>query len=102
MDFRVLQVLRKSPLALGLYTWLTYRQAVRWRVADPEPLVVPWRELHDQFGSNYSRVSDFTANARKQLKTIGELCPELDYETPRGRLKVMLCPPHIGSCPPNE
>ena len=57
-------------------------------MADPEPLVVPWRELHGQFGSNYSRVSDFAANARKQFKTIDELRPELDYETPRGRLKV--------------
>jgi hypothetical protein len=102
VDLRVLQVLRKSPSALDLYTWLTYRQAVRWRMADPEPLVVPWRELHGQFGSNYSRVSDFAANARKQFKTIGELWPELDYKMPRGRLKVMLCPPRVGSRLPNE
>ena len=102
VDFRILKVLRKSPLALDLYTWLTYRQAVRWRMADPEPLVVPWKELHDQFGADYKQVHHFAAEARKQLKTIGELWPELDYETPRGRLKVMLCPPHVGSRPRGE
>ena len=99
VDFRVLQLLRKSPLAMDLYTWLTYRQAVRWRMTDTRPLVVPWKALHDQFGASYKQTKHFAAEARKQLKLIGALWPELDYETPRGRLKVFLCPPHIGSKP---
>ena len=97
VDFRVLQLLRKSPLAMDLYMWLTYRQAVRWYKADTKPLVVPWKALHQQFGAAYNQTKHFAAEARKQLKLINTLWPELTYETPRGRLKVLICPPHIGS-----
>jgi hypothetical protein len=99
VDFRTLQFLRKSPLAMDLYTWITYRQAVRWHMADPDPLVVPWKALHQQFGANHKQVGAFAHKARKQLKLINTLWPELEYETPRGRLKVFLCPPHVGTKP---
>jgi hypothetical protein len=58
----VLRQLRRSPLALDVYAWITWRMSFL-RKSTP----IPWEHLSDQFGSNYARPLDFRKNFRKAL-----------------------------------
>lgn len=49
VDFRVLQALRRSPLQIDIYVWLTYRFSYLKR-----PTLIPWNLLVHQFGSDYA------------------------------------------------
>lgn len=90
LDFRALRALKKSPLGLDLYTWLTYRMSyLRSEVA------IPWEALHAQFGGDYADVKDFTKKAKRELRKIVLLWPGLRYETPRGRLILRPSPTHV-------
>lgn len=94
VDYRALKALRKSPLGLDLYTWLTYRVSYLTDVQ-----AVPWSALHRQFGTDYAEVKDFTKKAKRELKKIALLWPELRYETPRGRLVLKPSPTHVPPAP---
>jgi len=59
IDLRVLKALRRSPLAIDIYCWLTYRMSYLKRVT-----VIPWEALQAQFGADYSRTRDFSINGR--------------------------------------
>jgi hypothetical protein len=62
VDLAVLRQLRRSPLALDVYAWITWRMSFL-RKSTP----IPWEHLSDQFGSNYARPLDFRKNFRKAL-----------------------------------
>ena len=65
VDMRVLKVLRRSPLALDLYTWLTYRMSYLSRQTE-----IPWEALAAQFGSDYSDLKHFKPEFRSALKKV--------------------------------
>ena len=90
VDMRALRALKKSPLGLDLYTWLTYRLSYL-----EEPTEISWKSLHAQFGADYSRVRNFTQAVKRELSKIETVWPELRAETPRGRLRLHPCPPHV-------
>ncbi len=90
VDMRALRALKKSPLGLDLYTWLTYRLSYL-----KDPTEISWRDLHTQFGADYNRVRNFTQAVKRELNKILTVWPELRYETPRGRLRLYPCPPHV-------
>lgn len=90
VDMRALRTLKKSPLGLDLYTWLTYRLSYL-----KDPTEISWQDLHTQFGADYNRVRDFTQKVKRELNKISTVWPELRYETPRGRLRLYPCPPHV-------
>lgn len=90
VDMRALQALKKSPLGLDLYTWLTYRASYA-----RGPVAVSWRDVHRQFGADYARVDLFTQKCKRELRKINLLWPELRYETPRGRLVLHPSAPHV-------
>ncbi len=48
VDLRAIGQLRRSPLAVDLYVWLTYRTSYL-----KKPTLVPWQGLQDQIGSDY-------------------------------------------------
>jgi hypothetical protein len=50
IDLRVLQTLKRSPLALDIYCWLTYRMSYL-KINS----VIPWEVLQLQFGSDYAQ-----------------------------------------------
>ena len=89
-DIRILKALKRSPLGLDLYMWLTYRVSYM-----KEPTAISWKQLHDQFGAEYARPDNFTAKAKRELKKISAAWPELNYETPRGRLKLYPSTPSV-------
>lgn len=65
-----LNALRKSPLAMDIYTWLVYR--VFLLRAKGRPFVqIPWVSLMAQFGSSYgaaAKVADLTDEQRKKAE----------------------------------
>ena len=54
IDLRALKALKGSPLALDLYSWLTYRMSYLRK-----PCLIPWEALRAQFGADYGRLRDF-------------------------------------------
>lgn len=93
VDLRILKAVKRSPLGIDLYTWLTYRVSYL-----KEPTHISWRQLHEQFGADYSGeqgVWEFTRAVKRELVKIKAAWPALTYETPRGRLKLHPCPPSV-------
>lgn len=62
VDMRALRTLKRSPLALDLYIWLTYRYS---RLG--APVTVPWEALQRQFGADYKRTRDVRSKLRGAL-----------------------------------
>ena len=90
VDMRIIRALKRSPLGLDIYTWLTYRVSYM-----KEPTVISWKQLHAQFGADYHSVDEFARKARRELRKIKAAWPELQYETPRGRLRVIPSRPSV-------
>jgi len=64
VDMRVLQALRRSPMALDVYAWTTYRIYTLNRSGRPS-VVIPWLALQAQFGAGYAMTPQGTRNFRK-------------------------------------
>jgi hypothetical protein len=90
VDMRALQALRRSPLALDLYCWLTYRYSyLRKDVA------VPWEALHAQFGADYSRIRKFREKAREALADVVAVYPAARFEATTVGLLLKPSAPHV-------
>jgi hypothetical protein len=70
-----LKALRKSPLALDIYMWLTYKNSYA-----KKPVIISWESLQLQFGAGYPETaqgkSDFKRKFKYALKKIGVVYPE--------------------------
>lgn len=79
IDMRVFHALSKSPLAMDVYTWLTYRMFVLRRSGRPSVLI-PWIGLKMQFGSGYADTDqglyDFKVKFKKRLNEVLAFYPE--------------------------
>lgn len=83
LDFRVLRVLKNSPLGLDLYMFLS------WRVFNlQKPVYVSWQSLHAQLGGQYTDLKEFARDCRKHLKRLQALWPELNVIPSKGRLYI--------------
>jgi hypothetical protein len=65
VDMRALQALRRSPMALDIYTWLTHRMS--YLRADT---LIPWPMLAMQFGADFGRLSNFRAAFSDSLRRV--------------------------------
>jgi len=62
LDMRALKALKRSPLALDIYMWLTYRSGAG------RPVTVPWPALKSQFGAEYPDTAQGMAHFRAKFK----------------------------------
>ena len=94
VDKRALKALRKSPLALDIYCWLTYRMSYL-----NKPTEIMWPALQVQFGSDYATDSVGVRNFKKAfLKRLTAVClvyPEADVEDGTYGLILHPSPTHI-------
>ena len=87
LDRNILRALKRSPLGLDLYLWLTYRSFTLKR-----PLRLPWACLYRQFGINSAQaggprtVDYFRTDCLRELKKIKLAWPELNYAVAQGVL----------------
>ena len=96
LDLNIIKRLKRSPLGLDLYLWLTYRT---FRLKTP--LTLAWKQLYRQFGVDPAKatekytVRDFRAACLRELKKIKCAWPDLHYHTVTGGLVLSPSPPRI-------
>ena len=100
LDLTTLKVLKRSPLGLDLYLWLTYRI---FALTTPQRL--SWQQMYRQFGAHPDKASDkrtvdnFRTKCLRELKKIKLAWPDLNYTTPPGLLILHPSIPHISPAP---
>jgi hypothetical protein len=94
VDLRAMKALKKSPLALDIYFWLTYRLSYL-----RQPRVIPWAALQLQFGSSYRAdahgLRDFKRAFLRELKKVVVIYPKAKVEAEEGGLLLRLSLTHI-------
>lgn len=93
VDMRALKVLRKSPLALDLYSWATYT-AYRTQL-NGQARSISWEALHKQLGAEYNDINNFRTKAKAAFKKISEVYRELGIEYVKGGVQILPCNPAI-------
>lgn len=95
INLNVLNAIRKSPLAMDVYTWLAYRSYSIY-VTGNQPVKIPWISLQNQFGASYGQpttelltadkiiqieaqgVRDFKRKFLIALRNLSRYYPEID------------------------
>lgn len=90
VDMRAIKALKRSPMALDLYCWLTYRVSYAKR-----PSLIPWAALAMQFGSDYARLRDFKASFLAELRKVVTVYAGAQLEITDAGLVVKPSLPHI-------
>lgn len=94
IDLRALQALRRSPMAIDIYNWLTYRMSYL-----SKKTAISWEQLQMQFGAGYDFNAQGTKNFqrafKKHLKSVLTVYREANVETARGRLILKPSNTHI-------
>ena len=57
MDLNVLHAIRKSPLAMDVYTWIAYRTYLVYTQGG-HPVKIAWKDLQAQFGASFGQKID--------------------------------------------
>ncbi|MDE0432750.1 MAG: replication protein RepA [Bryobacterales bacterium] len=76
LETKIIHRLRRSPLAIDLYAWLTYRTT-----NVNHPTLIKWKDLENQFGSHYKRTRDFRSKFCPTLENVLQhkpIAPVLD------------------------
>lgn len=89
IDLRVLRVLR-SPLALDIYCWLTYRASYL-----AKPCEIPWPALALQFGASYAEPRQFRYFFLRQARSVIRLYPTARISEGTHGLILSPASPHI-------
>ena len=75
LDMRAFQALKRSPMALDIYCWLTYRLSYLKKKTE-----IPWPGLQMQFGAGYPETPqgqrNFKKNYLKHLRSVLVIYPE--------------------------
>ncbi len=97
IDLRAYKALRSSPLAMDIYTWLTYRMSYTVRRTAP----IRWESLMGQLGSGYNSGDldqarrDFKKNFLKALTLVSTVYPQAKFEVQDHGLVLLPSRPHI-------
>jgi len=99
VDMRALKALKRSPLALDIYCWLTYRMSYLHK-----PTEVPWPVLQMQFGADYALQGqgprDFKKKFLHHLRRVLVVYSEADVEDGERGLLLKPSKPHVAQLSP--
>lgn len=94
IDMRALKALKKSPLSIDIYSWLTYRMSYL-----RDPTTIPWEVLQLQFGSDYATDAQGLRNFKKaflrELKKVTLIYREAKLEDLQVGLNLKPSQTHI-------
>ena len=90
VDMDAIDKLRKSPMQIDLYCWLTARMFSLDR-----DLTVPWAALTAQFGAGYSSDKDFRKKFKAHLDRVLEVYTEAKATAGSGGLLLAPSPTHV-------
>ena len=98
IDLRALKALKRSPMALDIYCWLTHRMFYLQK-----PVEIPWTLLQLQFGADYALEGqgprDFKRKFLHQLKNVCLIYPEAYVGEGERGLALKPSPPHVAPLP---
>ena len=98
IDMRAMKALKKSPLALDIYFWLTYRLSYLRQAR-----LIPWAALQMQFGASYGNDGqgprDFKRAFLRELKKVAVLYPKAKAREQEGGLYLQPSVTHIPTQP---
>ena len=100
VDLRALRALKRSPLALDLYAWSTYRAFAA--TSKDKPLFVPWVSLLGQFGTDYANKKDFKKKSIAALRKVQAVYPALKLTYEPGGLTIHPSSPSIAPKPKRQ
>jgi hypothetical protein len=86
LDVRALKALKRSSLALDLYSWLTYESYRAHKSGRGR--FVAWKQLAEQMGADYVDPHDFQKKAVGTLRKIQALYPALRLGPLRGGIRI--------------
>ena len=90
IDMRAIRALKKSPLALDIYTWLTYRMSYL-----KSPTVVSWAGVAMMLGSSYAELRDFKKAFLNELRKVLLVYPNANVEVLPDGLRIKPSMTHI-------
>ena len=99
-DMRALRALKRSPLALDLYAWSTYRAFTVTRKGRAQ--LVPWVSLMAQLGTDYTDHKDFKRYAKIALRKVQAVYPGLELTYQPGGIVIHPSAPAIAPRSPNR
>lgn len=99
IDMVALKALKRSPMALDIYFWLTYRLSYLRK-----DTLVPWALLQAQFGADYGQDAqgqrDFKKKFLMRLKTVHGVYEKARVFGMDQGLMLKPSPPHVAKQPP--
>ena len=99
VDMRALKALKRSPFALDVYCWLTYRMSYLRK-----PVEIPWTALQIQFGADYALDEQGLRNFKKKflhhLRAVHVIYQEANVEDGERGLLLKPSKPHVAQLPP--
>ena len=95
VDLNVLKQLKRSPLALDLYGWASYRVYLVNR--EKVPVRIPLRALKEQFGAEYSHQTEFNRKFKSAMLKVKAAYPALNYTLEEGSITLHPSPTAIPS-----
>ena len=90
LDIRALQVLKGSAMAIDIYSWLTYSM-----YSLNKTIIISWKKLHEQFGSDYKRIRDFKKSFIEQLELVKTVYDKVKAEIKNDGICLNPSPTHI-------
>lgn len=87
VDLRALRAIKRSPLALDLYSLMTY-QAFR-AARSGRPLFMTWRQMQSALGTSYADHADLRKAVRDAVRKIEAVYPGLALSNREGGLEVL-------------
>jgi len=89
-----LKALKRSPMAIDIYCWLTYRMSYLRR-----PTSIPWELLQAQFGCDYPDTAQGKAHFKQKfnqhLKSVLVVYPEAKLEASKDSLTLKPSKTHV-------
>ena len=90
IDMRAIRALKKSPLALDIYSWLTYRMSYL-----KSPTVISWAGVAMMLGSSYAELRDFKKAFLNELRKVLLVYPNANVEVLPDGLRIKPSLTHI-------
>lgn len=95
IDLRALKALKKSPMALDIYMWLTYRA-----FSVKKPVAITWESLQLQFGADYDPDTKagrqgFKRRFKDALRKVQVVYPDANVKIEQDKILIMPSKVHI-------
>jgi len=97
VDMRALRALKRSPLALDLYAFVSFKAFIATQSGRTQ--FVTWEQLMGQLGQDYSDVRDFRKKAKAALCKIKAVYPGLILGDKQGGIQIL---PGTSAVPPKR